>query len=163
MGGQGSGRLPREEQHTGRQARIPLGKPRLKLSASKLIPTGKVGRWINDDPGRLEAAEEGGWTHLTDPKAKIGESAENERDMLSMKVRRRVGTRDGGESKVAYLMVIDKDTYDQDQAEKQQQIDGTEKSLRRGDVDGGLQAGDGRYVPEEGIKINHDKVKRRSS
>jgi len=154
-------RPTRQEEQTGRRKRIPLGTPRLKLSASKLIPQGKVGRWINDDPGRLEAAEEGGWTYLMDPKAEIGESATNERDPLSTKVRRRVGTREGGRSKVAYLMVLDKDVYESDQAEKQARIDQTEEGLRRGEIEGGLQ--DGRYTPSEGIDISHKKVQRRSS
>jgi hypothetical protein len=165
MGGQGSGRLAREDQDTGRKKRIPLGRPRFKLSASQLIPPGKVGRWVNDDPGRLEAAEEGGYTFLNDAKAVVGESGENERDMLSTKVCRRVGTREGGHAKTAYLMVIDKDTYDNDQAEKEGEIKRMEDGLRRGEITqpGGLKAGDGMYTPEEGIKIDHTKVTRRSS
>lgn len=163
MGGIGSGRPTREEEQTGRKARIPLGRPRFRLSASKLIPPEKVGRWVNDDPGRLEAAQEGGWVFLSDPNAKVGESAENERDLLSTNVRRRVGTRDGGEKKVGYLMVIDKELYDQDQAEKQQQIDAVERGLARGEVDGGLRKGDGVYTSEDEIKIQHSKVQRRSA
>jgi len=165
MGGQGSGRSTREEQQTGRAKRIPLGRPRFKLSASKLIPSGKVGRWVNDDPGRLEAAQEGGYTFLDDAKAEIGESGVNERDGLTTKVRRRVGTREGGHSKTAYLMVIDKETYEEDQEDKQERINATEAGLRRGDVDqpGGLKEGDGRYNTSEGIKIDHTKVTRRST
>ena len=159
----GSGRQAREDQHKGRKTRIPLGRPRFKLSASELIPAGKIGRWVNDDPGRLEAAQEGEWTFLTDPKAEIGESGVNERDMLSTKVCRRVGTREGGHAKTAYLMVIDAETYNKDQADKKADIDRTEEGLRRGNVEGGLNAGDGRYTPEEGIKINHNKVTRRST
>jgi len=163
MGGQGSGRPSREEEQTGRKERIPLGRPRFRLSASKIIPPGMVGRWVNDDPGRLDAAQEGGWRFLADPNAKIGEGAGNEREMLSANVCRRVGTRDGGEKKVGYLMVIDKELYDQDQAEKQQQIDSVEQGLARGEVDGGLRKGDGVYTSEDEIKIQHSKVHRRSA
>jgi len=153
----------REQEHTGRKARVPLGRPRYRLSSSKHIPDGKVGRWINDDPGRLQAAEEGGWTYVDDPEVKIGEGAANERDQMSTKVRRRVGAREGGFLKNAYLMVIDKEIYDRDQAEKQKDIDRTEEGLRRGEVEGGLKPTDGKYDPREGIKINHDKVQRRSN
>ena len=159
------GRPTREEQQAGRTKRIPLGRPRFKLSASHLVPNGKVGRWVNDDPGRLEAAQEGGWTFVDDAKAEVGESGVNERDGLATKVRRRVGTREGGHSKTGYLMVIDKETYDMDQTDKQDRINETEAGLRRGDIPqpGGLKSGDGRYNTSEGIKIDHTKVTRRSS
>ena len=155
------GRPTREE--AARKKRVPLGRPRFRLSASKHIPPGKVGRWINDDPGRLSAAEEAGYTFVTDPSAEIGEGGTNERDGLTTKIRRRVGARDDHTVKMAYLMVIDKELYEQDQKDKQRDIDRTEEGLRRGDIEAGLPAHDGRYTPTEGIKIQHKQVARRST
>ena len=154
---------PTREEQAGRKARIPLGTPRFKLGADKFIPHGKVGRWVNDDPGRLHAATEAGYEFVADSTAHIGQGAGNEKDRMSTKIRRRVGTREGGDSKMAYLMIIDKELYDQDQADKQTNINRTEESLRRGDVEGGLQASEGRYEPKDGIDIHHEKITRQRS
>jgi hypothetical protein len=154
------GRPPRQdkrEQGTGRSKRVPLGVPRLKLNAERLIPTGKKGRWINDDPGRLQSAEEGGYAFVTDPNAEVGEGAVSELDKTTTHVRRRMGTRADGSAVMGYLMVIDEELWKADKAEQEGARRQTEDTIRRGvDNKGGLGT-DERYIPKEGIKIQHGR------
>jgi len=161
------GREPRQADRTetgaGRSKRIPLGRPRFKLKANHLIPPDKIGRWINDDPGRLEDAQQAGYTFVKDSDAQVGEGAENERDGLSSSVRRRVGVRADGKAKMAYLMAISREFFEEDQTGKEQDRKEIESGLRRGEVDQGLKAEEGRYIPKEGITIEQTTSTKRSA
>jgi len=136
-----------------RKERIPLGRMRLKGKIPDgLVPKNKVGRWINDKPGRLQAAQEGGYAFVDDPLAKVGEGSENQRDSLSTKVSQICGTKEDGSPLTRYLMVIDKKFYDADQAEKDRHLDEIDASIKRGNVEGEV-GRDGRYIPSSGISV----------
>ena len=111
--------MARAQKVSERKERVPLGSMRKKLSIPEgLIPPHKVGRWINDTPGRLQIAQEGSYVFVDDPLAKVGDGSENQRDSLSTKVRRIVGKHEDGSPMMAYLMVIEKRLYDADQKAK---------------------------------------------
>ena len=136
-----------------RKERVPLGRMRRKMSIPDgLIPKNKVARWINDKSGRLQAAQEGGYTFVDDPLAKVGEGSEDGRDSLDTKISRVVGTKEDGSPLKAYLMVINKSLYDADQAEKNRHLDEIDASIRRGNVEGEV-GKDGRYIPSSGISV----------
>jgi hypothetical protein len=139
---------------TGRSKRRPLGMQTLQLDARHLVPAGKVGRWINDDPGRLRAAEEAGYTYVVDKDAHVGEGPENTLDQLSSRVRKTVGHRANGSAKHGYLMVIDRALYEEDAQTKEAERKQAIEAMRRGNGDAGGMGADGRYVPQEGIRID---------
>jgi len=152
------GREQRQEDREakGRQKRIPLGTPRLKLDAAHLIPKGYRSRWVNDDPGRIARAEQGGYVHVVDPDAEVGEGAENLRDQTSAKVRQRVGVRKDGTPVMAYLMMIKDEFYKEDQDAKEAERRQMEDTMRRGKA--GADEGhdtDERYFPGGGVQIEH--------
>lgn len=136
-----------------RKERVPLGTMRKKLTIPDgLIPKNKVARWVNDHPGRLFAAQQGGYEFVDDPLAKIGEGPENQRDMLSTKISRLVGTKEGGSPLMAYLMVINKSFYDADKKEKDRELDEIDTAIKGGNVQGEI-GKDGKYIPASGINV----------
>jgi hypothetical protein len=134
----------------GRRKRVPLGVPRMKLTAHN-IPEGKQARWINDKPGRLDNALRGSYNFLNKDGIVIGTGYEDENKDMGSRVSRVVGKEDDGTPITAYLMVIDKDIYEADQAEKMKEIDKVDIAIRKGEFL--KNTGDGRYVPKEGINI----------
>lgn len=142
----------KERKEEPRKKRVPLGTLRPKLSIDITIPPNKVPRWINDYPGRLRQAELGGYAFLEDPTIHVGDGPDNRKDTLSTKVRSLVGTNDDGSPLHAYLMVIDKDLYDEDQKRKQEPLEEFDKALLAGNVEGTVGT-DGRYIPSPGITI----------
>ena len=87
------------------EARRPFGVPRKKLELTGTRP-GYVPRWINDEPGRVDAAKAGGYEHIRDGRGKP----------ISRVVDRRTGL-------LAYAMEIPKEFYDADFALKQKKND----------------------------------------
>lgn len=129
--------------------RVPLGTHRQKLSVDHLnIPNDKVTRWVNDKPGRIPQALEGGYQLVRDPSREgAGEQslvASEVGDALSTVV----GTTDSGQPITSYLMVIDKDLYDEDQDFKQKALDELDEAIQQGLVE----PGEGQYIPSGGIK-----------
>ena len=139
--------MSREERTThrkgeGRARRVPLGANQLKL-ARKARP-GMVGRWVNDTPGRIQRALQAGYEHVFESTDQDGE----EKPVSTI-----VGVTEGGHPLVGYYMEIPKEFYDEDQLAKQEQVDSVEDAIRLGNIEG--QVGqDGRYVPEDGIKVD---------
>lgn len=146
----GPGRPKLSESRAVRTERVPLGAPRLKLKV-KEEDTNFVGRWINDKGGRLEHATEGGYRFVergvtvgtpdvipgnTDPGSRVSKV---------------VGTNEDGSPLRAYFMQIDRETYEEDKAAKEEEIQRTESAIRNGNPDG--KASDGRYIPSEGIRL----------
>lgn len=144
--------LPKERK--GGKRRIPLGQYRSKMSIDSLdIDREKVvPRWINDVGGRIRDALEGGYQFVNDPNAKIGEDPQQSQGMGSA-VNIRVGTKEDGSPQMAYLMTIDRDLYEEDQAYKQRLVDEIDESIKHGHHQSEFQ--DGKYIPSEGIKIKH--------
>lgn len=140
---------PRKGSRRREKKRVPLGVMRSKLSVSGYdIPEDKVARWVNDKPGRLMAAEEGGYQFVVDPKATVGEEPLDGRDNIDQRVSRHVGPGEDGKPMKAYLMVIDKDLWEEDQEEKQREVDETDRAIRRGSIHGEPGV-DGKYVGSE--------------
>jgi len=139
-----------------RKGRVPLGTMRSKLDVSGYdIPKNKVPRWINDHPGRLLAAQEGSYQFVEDPNVVVGEEPLSGRDNLETKVSRVVGKKEDGTPLKAYLMVIDKDIYDEDQREKQKINDEIMSQIDKGKFASSETGVDVHrtYVPKEGITI----------
>jgi hypothetical protein len=131
------------------RSRIPLGRHRRKLSIDHLnIPADKVARWVNDKPGRLNQALEGGYQMVRNP---IDETA-GERTLVTESIGDSltavVGSDEAGRAITAYLMVIDKDLYEEDQAFKQLEVDALDEAITEGRVE----PGEGQYIPSGGIK-----------
>jgi len=130
-----------------RKKRVPLGSPQMKLTAD--VPKGKVGRWVNDKPGRLMAAQQGGYDFIED-EVHVGEGAEDGNSDLGARVSRVVGENADGTPLRAYLMVMDEKTYEADQAAKQLEVDKIDSAIMSGANQNTL--GEHGYVPESGIK-----------
>ena len=135
-----------------RTKRVPLGALRSKLT----LPDGVydkqkfVGRWVVDRPGRLQAAQDGGYKFVEDPtmQVEVGEG-QNGRDRMSTAICRTVGTHEDGSPMKAFLMKIRKDWYEKDQREKQKEVDKVDEAISRGEI--ARQTDDGRYIGSQGI------------
>lgn len=135
----------REE--TGRSARVPMGVARPKLSVP--VRPGYVRRWMNDEEGRLATAEQGGYQFVEDQKLQIGvQDIDSVNRDLGARVSRVV---DKSTGKKAYLMEIQEEFYNEDQATKMRAVDETDSAIRNGKLDDK----ENRYVPKDGIKIEN--------
>lgn len=135
------------EKKAKRKERIPLGNARLKLTAP--VKEGKKRRWINDVGGRLDMAQQGGYEFVTDSNLQIGEAGTDGNQDLGTRISRVVGTREDGQPMQAYLMEIDEDLYNEDQAAKARKLDEVDNEIRRGNIK--REKNDARYIPKEGI------------
>lgn len=136
-------KLERQKQ---RETRVPLGVPRAKLGAPE-IPGFHL-HWLNDEPGRIPAAIEGGYEHVYESELK-GQA--NNQD-LGEKVSRIVGRNEDGSSLRAYLMKIKLEWYEADQRTKRKELDAIDNAIRQGKMN--EQPDDKRYVPREGISVS---------
>jgi len=136
--------------------RVPLGQLRSRLGniGRFNISDDKVPRWVNDHPGRVHAALEGGYQFVQDPK-KIGHVGDDPLNPqgLSTAVKTVVGEKQDGSPLDAYLMVIDRDLYEEDQEFKQRELELLDESIKAGAV----KPGEGQYVPKEGITYDTQK------
>jgi hypothetical protein len=139
-----------------RKKRVPLGVPRPKLTVP--ARAGYKRRWVNDDgKGRLQAALEGGYTHVTDPNLRVGDDGGGDR--TDSRVSRIVGRGEGGKPLRAFLMEIPSELYKEDQASKQAALDEVDRAIRKGRLV--PQGEEHRYVPDKGraIRVNSELVK----
>jgi len=144
----------------GRKKRIPMTGLNFKLNFERFKGKndGYEYRVFEDRPGRLEAAQDAWWEFVTEDTGKSqGEGANNERDMTTARVRKIVGYRADGTPKMGYLMRIKKEYYNEDKAAKEASRKQIEKRIKKGANPTGEEALDGRYIPEEGISIEHGK------
>jgi len=150
-----------------RKNRVPLGslRPKMSLSARAeeyFAGRGEVVRWVNDHPGRLEAAVESGRRFVGAKEITLGDVGlgqdASQSEGIDSRVRRVVGQGRDGKTLYAYLMAMDKEDYDEDQACKIAQVEKKESAMKRG-IDQYGQPGDseGRYIPKTGIKIEVNK------
>ena len=147
----------REAREAGKPVRVPLGGRRSKLQMSEedrkgFVQRNVVPRWINDDGGRLQAAQAGGYTYV-DPKhvTSLGEGvlAEGNTDLGSKvsKIVTRASSDDSATT--AYLMEIKKKFWTADQATKEE---------RNAEVDTALAIGEGGTTEHqygEGVTFSH--------
>ena len=138
-----------------RQERIPLG-----IRFSKLTVPQRLGferRWINDKPGRIEAAKLGGWSLVIDLDLKVGNVSENGNSELGHAISRVVGLHAGGNAMKGYLMEIPKEWYNEDQNVKRKKRMEIQESILRGDDRYKIQDEKGQnvrgYVPLSGNQI----------
>lgn len=139
-----------------RKRRVPLGVPRSRLTAPKR--QGYERRWVNDDgKGRLQAALEGGYTHVTDPNLRVGEDGGG--SATDSRVSRIVGRGEGGKPLRAFLMEIPSEQYQEDQASKQAALDEVDRAIRKGRLVS--QGEEHRYVPDAGkaIRVQSEVVR----
>ena len=122
--------------------RLPLGQRKARLAYEKR--PGYVRRWLNDEPGRIFDAENGGYAKVIDPTS-------------GQPVHRIVGVAKAGGGLVAYLMEIPEEFYNEDFLLKQIPLNEVDKQIKSGTHN--LEDDDKRYVPTTGIKI----VERRGS
>jgi hypothetical protein len=111
-----------------RPKRIPISGNR-DILAVKNIPTGKVGRWVNDVDDRVLKFRQGGWEFVTDKSLTVGEKTVESSSATGATISRQVGTKKNNEPLIAYLMVIAREWYDEDQARKQEEVDSSEESI----------------------------------
>ena len=93
--------------------RVPLGQHVAKLA----LPDrpGFVRRWINDYPGRVQQAVNGGYEHIKDEKSQP----------LTRVVDKTSGL-------VSYAMEIPREFYDEDKRAKEESLDATDKTMHNG-------------------------------
>ena len=144
-----------EKKQEARKKRLPLGVPRAKLSFD--VPDGFVGRIVNDTPGRLEQARDGGYEPVLDRDGKqLGQ--DNGNSDLGSGVSRIVGKGEYGEPIRGHLMMIRKDLYDQDQKAKMEEVDQVDEAIKNGGSQFGTKQNpvDGKYVDQ--VKIQHNST-----
>lgn len=129
-----------------RKERVPFGGPRQRLYVpAGIIPQDKVGRWFNDTAdGRIQRALAAGYEFLRNDGTTVSKMPVDENRALGSYICRTVG-----ENLTAYLMVIDKAYYEQDQRAKQKSCDDFDAAIKRGQVN--RTPGDGLHVPSKGI------------
>lgn len=131
--------------------RIPLSVPRRKLSVSGGKDNGRVYRWINEKDARLHDAQAGSWRFEDSTELKVGDRGNHARKEDGTRICRRVNAEGKGLATHAYLMSIDRDLYEADQAAKQTKIDKFDGLINQ--QKHGLNEGEARYVPDEGQSI----------
>lgn len=127
---------------TGRSKRIPLGGKQQQLTASNR--PGYQRRWVNDNEGRLERAQAGGYEFVQDTVAKSTDTGTHTSQV--------VGSKKDGSPMRAYLMELPGAWYAEDQAAKQAEVDKVDVAIRAGGINGTVGV-DGRYVPKSGISV----------
>lgn len=142
-------RAPREttREASGRNTRVPLGVARSKLTVAGR--PGFVRRWINDSEGRLQNAQDGGYQFVqNEVVAQIGDAdIDNENRDMGARVSRVVNQTTGQR---AYLMEIQADFYQEDQAAKVAKVEETDKRIRKGK----LEEVEESYIPDQGRGIS---------
>ncbi len=130
-----------QEQQEQKVARVPFGGPQLKLQLSaeeraKFTERGMVPRVINDQDGRIQRAQSGGYDYV-DPKYATSwgsQQLHQGNTDLGSKVSKIVSR---GEPQIrAYLMEIKKEYYDEDQASKEVHNMKVDEALAQGTAGG---------------------------
>lgn len=143
---------PARRVSTGRRRRVPMGTPEQKLSVPQAQDDpDNVYRWVNNHPGRLQKALNGGYEFVEDATLEVGTGSISGNAEHNSRVSRLVGKDDKGEPLYAFLMKIKREWYEEDQATKQAAIDEVDDAIRNGNF--AEKDGDARYIPREGINI----------
>lgn len=111
-----------------RPKRVPISGNR-DILAVRNIPEGKVGRWVNDVGDRCIRFRQGGWEFVTDKGIEVGEKTVESSSATGSTISKLVGTKNNNEPLHAYLMVIAREWYDEDQTRKQEDVDAVEESI----------------------------------
>ncbi len=126
-----------------RAVRIPFGTPQTKLAVCMELP-GYFLYWTNDQDGKLEAAQAGGYEFVTNKE--IGEARDG------TQVKRLVGSTKDGSPLYAYLMKIKQEWHQEDLDQLSAVDDKFESAIREGSL---LQKpGEPRYNAGISLKTN---------
>lgn len=113
--------------------RIPMSAPRQKMQVPDM--QGFHLHWFNDDGGRVEQAEAGGYEFVYDKEVslnRVGATPAN--SDLGSKVSMVVGTTQHGQPMRAYLMKIKQEWFNEDQGIIDERNDLTDKAIRGGNI-----------------------------
>lgn len=121
-----------------RKQRIKYGDPKLRMSVEpslkeKLEKQGKVARWVNDEKGRVEKLQLMGYEFVPSEGEQIGDpdTFGGNTDMGS-RISKIVGSTKDGKPLRSYLMVQDKESYEEDQSLKEAENKKVDEAIRRG-------------------------------
>lgn len=120
-----------------RKKRIPLRQRNVLTVEDKYKREDFEYRFVNDREDRINIFEDAGWEKVMDDEQviQVGDDSIRRETRDGTPVTKNVG---GG--KVAYLMKIPKDVYDEEQAIKQREIDESERAMKQQ-----IESGEGRY------------------
>lgn len=104
-----------------RPTRVPLSSRDILTVYNK--KPDKSYRWVKDSDDRLYRFKQAGWEFVTDSGMEVGEPTVNASKETGSVIVKRSGADE------LYLMCINKEWYDEDQAAKQKEIDETERAM----------------------------------
>lgn len=107
--------------------------------------------WINDDKGRVELAQQGGYEFVRSGEVVMPESNKviDNAPGLDGKIRRLVGSQERGDPMYAYLMKIKQEWRDEDTNQIVQKVRDSEQTLiREGGAEGGGSRIPNSYIPD---------------
>lgn len=110
-----------------RPERKPLHSRKL-LDGSHLIKPGHVGRWVNDEPGKIEAYEAAGYSIVQDLSGSTHSGRAQDASQTGSAARVIVNKDPNALARYAILMEIPEEFYKEDQAAKQALLDEKEMS-----------------------------------
>ena len=137
-------KVDKQEQVAPRNKRQPFGVARSKLNVNQPIE-GYHLRWINDEPGRIQQALDGGYSFVEPDEVKHESNDENKVKVLGG------SQRNGIDPMYQYLMKIPMEYYLEDKEFSKQQVDRIDDAIKGGKIS--LESGDNRYIPSGGISI----------
>ena len=109
--------------------------------------------WINDIPGMISQAKEGGYEFVSDSEIEMANNNVVKRNASEgTHVKVLVGTNEDNSAMYAYLMKIRDEYFQEDQEDVQGYNDKIDAQIRGGNVEGSV-GRDGRYIPAQGISI----------
>ena len=134
----------KSERSEGRRKRVPVGgglqlKTQLSAEDRKLFEDrGKVPYWFNDDPGRIERAQAGGYDFVSPEHARsLGQGALHaDGDDPESGARVSLVVSRGDPIVRSYLMEIDKEFYEEDQVAKEGRNAAIDEALKGGNAGG---------------------------
>lgn len=138
--------------------RIPFGVPRTKLAVPHDIPGFSL-RWVNDTPGRIFQAQQGGYEFVTTQEMDISTTSVTEiNKALGDKIAVLVGKQASGEPMFAYLMKIKTEYRQEDEAALAAIADRNDQQIKNGTA-GGQTGSEEFYVPKHSpIKMQMKKT-----
>lgn len=157
-----AGQKKEEKRKERRRERVHLGGPRTKMGLAPeavqyFQDKGLVPRWVNDDQGRVEEMERRGYRFVERKELSpdsIGRGGGIERvEGIDSRVSMITGSRDYGAPVISYLMVQEKEFYDEDQQDKEDLIKKKEDAMRAGVTE----QVESKYIPSQGIKIERGR------
>jgi len=136
------GRQPRENvAKEQRKQRMKYGDPRLRMSVDpktmeEFKKKGLVPHWVNDVKSRVNDLQLRGYTFVNDPTKEIEAGEDSGNSDIGSAVSKVVGTNKDGTPQRAYLMVQQKEFYEEDQMEKEKINLQVDEAIRRGSPNG---------------------------